>query len=150
MIKNRLIKQAEKEYKYANTENGFLTIRIKQIFKPSALKKRGLIPNCTKQDIKKYFYDYIKKHGKNCFYCKEPWTYLTNKYIPGNGTNNKSDKGKSRKDKLKNFSIDRLDSTKTYSIDNIIFCCTECNLSKKDISIPMIKRLYEIITKKNL
>ncbi|MGA1049473.1 MAG: hypothetical protein ACO3UU_15830, partial [Minisyncoccia bacterium] len=84
------------------------------------------------------------------FYCKEPWTYLTNKYIPGNGINNKSDKGKSRKNKLKNFSIDRLDSTKTYSLDNIIFCCTECNLSKKDISIKLIKRLYEIITERNL
>ena len=150
MIKDRLIKQAEKEYRYANSENGFLTIRIKQIFKPSALKRRGFVPNCTKEDIKKYFYEYVEKHGRNCFYCKEPWTYIINKYIPGNGPNNKSDKGKSRKERYKNFSIDRLDSSKTYSLDNIVFCCTECNLSKRDISFKLVRRLHEIITERNL
>jgi hypothetical protein len=62
-----------------------------------------------------------------------------------------SQKGKSReRHKIKNLSFDRLDSSKTYFIDNIIFCCTECNLSKKDISIKLIKRLYEIITERNL
>ena len=51
---------------------------------------------------------------------------------------------------LKNLSLDRLDSNKTYSVDNIIFCCVECNLSKKDISIKLIKRLYDIITERKL
>jgi hypothetical protein len=40
----------------------------------------------------------------------------TNESIPGEGKNIKSDKGKSRAHKIKNFSIDRLDSSKTYSI----------------------------------
>ena len=145
-----LKKRAENEYRYGNTEKGFLTIRIKDIYKPSAFKKRNLIPECTKDEIKKHFYEYVEKHGRNCFYCKEPWTYITNKYIPGNKINKQSDKGKSRANKIKNLSIDRLDSSKTYSVDNIIFCCVECNLSKKDVSIQMIKRLYEIITERNL
>jgi hypothetical protein len=145
-----LEKKADSEYKYGNSEKGFLNIKIKDIFKPSRIEKRGTIPNCTKEEIKKHFYEYVEKHGRNCFYCKEPWTYITNRYIVGNGRNNNSDKGKSRKNKVKNLSIDRLDSSKTYSVDNNIFCCVECNLSKKDVSISLIKRLYEIITERNL
>ena len=141
---------SESMYKYKNTERGFLQNRLCEMFTPNQIKKRGLIPECTKDEIKKHFYEYVEKHGRNCFYCKEPWTYITNKYIPGNGANNQSDKGKSRANKIKNLSIDRLDSSKTYSIDNIIFCCTQCNLRKKDITFDMIRRLYEIITERNL
>ena len=150
MTHSNLFLRAEREYKYGNSENGFLTIRIKDIFKPSAIKRRGYTPECTKEEIKKHFYEYVEKHGRNCFYCEEPWTYITNRYIFGKGSNPKSDKGKSRKNKLKNFSIDRLNSSETYSIDNIIFCCTACNLSKRDISFKLIKRLHEIITERNL
>ena len=150
MTYSKLILRAEREYKYGNSENGFLTIRIKDIFKPSAIKKRGYTPECTKEEIKKHFYEYVEKHGRNCFYCREPWTYVMNRYIIGEGANPKSDKGKSRKNKLKNFSMDRLNSSKPYSINNIIFCCVECNLSKKDVSISLIKRLHEIITERNL
>lgn len=133
-----------------SSENGFLNNKISDIFTPSNVKKRGFAPECTKDEIKKHFYQYVEKHGRNCFYCKEPWTYVVNKYIPGNGRNNQSDKGKSRANKIKNFSIDRLDSSITYIISNIIFCCTQCNLSKKDISISLIKRLHEIIMERNL
>ena len=150
MTHYNLILKSESRYKYDNSENGFLSIRIKEIFKPSAIKKRGYSPECTKEEIKKHFYEYVEKHGRNCFYCKEPWTYIMNRYIVGSGLHNKSDKGKSRKNKIKNFSMDRLDSSKPYSINNIVFCCVECNLSKKDVSISLIKRLYEIITERNL
>ena len=133
-----------------SSENGFVNNRISDIFTPSNIRRRGFAPECTKDEIKKYFYQYVEKHGRNCFYCKEPWTYVVNKYIPGNGRNNQSDKGKSRANKIKNFSIDRLDSSITYIISNIIFCCTQCNLIKKDISISLIKRLHEIIMERNL
>ena len=141
---------SESTYKYCNSENGFLTIRIKELYKPSSIRKRGLIPECTKSEIRKYFHEYAEKHGKICFYCKKPWTYITNKHFYKKIKDNRSDRGKSRIKKIKNFSIDRLDNSKTYSIDNIIFCCVGCNLSKKDISISLIKRLYEIIMERNL
>ena len=41
--------------------------------------------------------------------------------------------------------IDSLDNSKTYSVNNIVFCCTDCNSSKNKISIKLVKRLYEII-----
>ena len=140
----------QRRFLYNNSEEGFIKNKISQIFSKSYIKASECVPDCTKEEIFNHFNEYVNKHGRSCFYCKEPWTYVINRYVPGNGANNKSDKGKSRANKIKNFSIDRLDSSKTYSVDNIIFCCVECNLSKKDISIRTIKRLYEIITERNL
>ena len=148
MKKDDLFLRSEIEYKYRNTEKGFLSSKIKDIFKPSAIKRRGYIPKCNKKEIKKSFYEHIKKYGRNCFYCNDPWTYIINRYIFGS-KGNKSDKGRKRKN-IKNFSMDRLDNSKTYSIDNIIFCCNECNMNKRSISIKLIKRLHEVIVERNL
>ena len=143
----RKILEADREHTRRNTEKGFVNYRIIHLFTPSILKKRNYVPTCTKDEIKNYFYEYVKTHGRNCFYCKEPWTYTYNRYIVGKGR--QFIKGK-RRENLKNFSLDRLDNSKTYSIDNIIFCCQQCNHSKKDISIKLIKRLHEIIIERNL
>jgi 5-methylcytosine-specific restriction endonuclease McrA len=51
---------------------------------------------------------------------------------------------------LKNLSFDRLDNSKPYNVDNIIFCCQNCNVSKNNVSIKLIKRLHEVITERNL
>jgi len=136
-------------YKLRNTEDGFLKHKVICLYTPSAIKDRGFVPECSKEEIIESYYNYTKKYGKICFYCKDTFTFVSNKYIPNIG-NNKHGKGISRKNKIKNLSFDRLDSSKTYFIDNIIFCCTECNLSKKDISIKLIKRLHEIIIERNL
>jgi hypothetical protein len=150
--KCKQISNSEYTYKYKNTERGFLQNKIADIFSPSQIKKRNFVPTCSKEEIKNYFNEYVEKHGRNCFYCKEPWTYVVNKYIPGNwNSKGRINKGKPRdEDKKKNLSFDRLDSSKTYSIDNIIFCCTECNLNKNKVSIELIKRLYEIIMERKL
>jgi hypothetical protein len=143
------INDSKSVYKARNTEKGFLDFKINGLYTPSANKNRGNMPECTKDEIRKHYYEYVEKHGRNCFYCREPWTYIHNGYIPNNH-DKKNMKNKRSKDKLKNLSFDRLDSSKTYFINNIIFCCVECNLSKRDISFKMIKRLYEIITERNL
>jgi 5-methylcytosine-specific restriction endonuclease McrA len=148
MKKQDLFLRSEIEYKYRNSEKGFLSLKVKEIFKPSAIKKRGYIPECNKKEVKNHFHEHIKKYGRNCFYCNDPWTYIINRYVPGS-KEKKSDKGKKREN-IKNFSIDRLDNSKTYSINNIIFCCNECNRDKRSISIKLIKRLYEVITERNL
>jgi hypothetical protein len=134
-------------YKLRNTEDGFLRHRINMLYTPSAIKKRGFAPECTKEEIVKSYYKYTQKYGKNCFYCNETFTFTYNEYTPNNG-NNRVLKGVKRQSR--NLSFDRLDTSKTYFIDNIIFCCTQCNSSKKDISISLIKRLYDIITERNL
>ena len=55
--------------------------------------------------------------GRLCRYCEEPWTYI---------------RATGGRQNLKNFSIDRFDATQTYKKNNIIFCCTKCNSTKKD------------------
>ena len=92
---------------------GFLTSLISSLFTPSKLKDRGYIPECTKEEIKNCYNEYVKKYGKNCFYCFEPWTYILKKYIPGCGKNYKT-----FIQNHKNLSIDRLDNNKTYKIQD--------------------------------
>lgn len=142
---NNIDKVRESNHKHGNTEKGFVNRIISALFCPSSLKDRGYIPTSTKEEIRKYFYEYVNKHGRNCFYCKEPWTYLRSK------TRNENDrKIKQINRYLKNFSLDRLDNDKTYSVNNIIFCCQQCNIKKNKITINLIKRLHQIITERNL
>jgi 5-methylcytosine-specific restriction endonuclease McrA len=136
---------SEKRYKYRNSEKGFLNNMVSSLFSPSKIKTRGFIPESTKEEIKNYFYGYVKKYGRICFYCFEPWTYIVKKYKVGHGRLNKK-----FKHNLKNLSLDRIDNSETYSVNNIIFCCTECNSSKNKISIKLIKRLNKIIEEKGL
>jgi hypothetical protein len=138
-------KLSEIKYKYMNSEKGFVKKCISSMFSPSRIKERGLIPISTKKEILNYFNQYINKWGRVCFYCFEPWTYKRKKYNVGEGRSFEK-----FKQNTKNFSIDRLDNSKTYSLSNIIFCCTDCNSSKNRISIKLIKRLNEIIKERGL
>lgn len=56
----------------------------------------------------------------NCFYCNtEPGNIFTHKKSIGNFIHN---------------GIDRLDSNKGYTIDNVVSCCTLCNYKKRETS----------------
>ena len=138
-------KAMESNHRHSITEKGFVNRSISYLFCPSTIKDRGYIPESSKEEIKKHFYEYIEKHGRNCFYCLQPWTYLKSRVKAGNKKNFKMVNSYP-----KNFSLDRLDNSKTYSVDNIVFCCVECNLKKNKITINLIKRLYGIITERNL
>ena len=142
---NNSKKLSKIKHKYMNSEKGFVTKCISSIFTPSKIKERGFIPEFTKKEILNYFNEYINKWGRVCFYCFEPWTYKRKRHNIGQGRSFKK-----FTQNMKNFSIDRLDNDKTYSIDNVIFCCTNCNLSKNRISIKLIKRLNEIIKERGL
>ena len=129
---------ADSKLRYVNTEHGFVTSKIASIFTPSSCKRRGLWPTCSKEDIKKLFDRYVKEHGRNCEYCGDPWTYIVNKIKVGQGH---TPRGSTNK---KNFSIDRLDNRKTYTLDNIVFCCVECNDKKHDITFEMAEKILEL------
>ena len=43
-----------------------------------------------------------------------------------------------------NFSVDRLDSTKTYMIDNLVFCCVGCNLRKNQVRLSDIVNIRRV------
>ena len=130
-IKNKE-KIALTDNKYINSERGYIKETINSIFsrcyKNNNRKKWK--PECTKQDIYDELMLYIQDHGRHCEYCKEPWTYSRPL------TNEKKRDGRKRNSRIDtNFSIDRLDSTKTYFTDNLVFCCIGCNNRKNQVRL---------------
>jgi hypothetical protein len=51
-------------------------------------------------------------------------------------------------DEIKTIGIDRIDSTRGYTLSNLVPCCTQCNIMKMDYSnkefLNKIKQIYEL------
>ena len=128
---------AEADFKYNNTERGFIINKITDIFKPSKGKnrKKRWLPQMTRKKIWESLFLHIqfmkglypKSDGRLCRYCHQPWTYLTRKKRPGVPQHNK--RGSQH---TTNFAIDRFDAEFTYLPGNIIFSCSACNDRKHD------------------
>ena len=137
-------KIALSEFKYMNTERGYVLEVIGGIFQRYKKKdnRKKWKPECTKQDIYDELMLYIQDHGRNCEYCKEPWTYKRVLGTRGRGFNARGPKITT------NFSIDRLDSTKTYSTNNLVFCCVGCNLRKNQVRLSDIVNITRVWMKR--
>lgn len=81
-------------------------------------RNRGLEFNLTREQM-------INLFSRDCFYCGRP---------PSNIMNRKTYNGA-----FMYSGIDRVDSNKGYTIDNVVSCCAECNWSKR-------KRSYKEFT----
>ena len=126
--------------KYINSERGYVNETISGIFvrcKKNDNRKKW-IPECTKQDIYDELMLYIQDHGRCCEYCKEPWTYIRKM-----GTRQEGLK-KRGATIFTNFSIDRLDSEKTYIPDNLVFCCIGCNNRKNQVRLSDIVNIIRV------
>ena len=87
---------------------------------------------------------YVQDYGRTCEYCQQPWTYVRRLGTRGEGQ-------KSRKSGIEtNFSIDRLDTTKTYSRDNIIFCCVGCNNRKNQVRLSDLINILRVWKNKKI
>jgi len=128
------------EHKYINTESGYVREVINGIFSRYKKKNARLkwIPECTRQDVYEELMLYIQDHGRVCEYCMEPWTYKRVLGTRGLGFNARGPKITT------NFSIDRLDSIKTYMIDNLVFCCVGCNLRKNQVRLSDIVNIRRV------
>lgn len=86
--------------------------------------------------------DYGTLISKNCYYCNEP-----PKVIPHLNHNRIA----LREDFYMN-GVDRVDSSKSYQIDNCVPCCKTCNMSKAQMSVDEFKnhitKIYNYICKK--
>ena len=140
-------------HKYINTESGFIKETIDSIFQRAKENKsnrtrKKWIPECTKQDINEELELYIQEHGRICEYCKEPWTHKRRMGSIGKGFKKRGPRIDT------NFSLDRLDATKTYvvtdsalnQVSNLVFCCIGCNNRKHQVTladIDNIKRVWK-------
>ena len=64
--------------------------------------------------------------GRLCIYCERPFTFKARR-----GTRGKGYQGRQGQIKT-NFSIDRYDPRITYKVNNVVFCCVDCNEKKKN------------------
>ena len=126
--------------KYINSERGYIKETINGIFIRCHMNnnRKKWIPECTKQDIYDELMLYIQDHGRNCEYCKEPWTYIRRLGTRGEGWKKRGPKV------ITNFSIDRLDSEKTYTVDNLVFCCVGCNNRKNQVRLSDIINIIRV------
>ena len=123
-----------------NTERGYVAEVIGGIFRRYKKKAARLKwkPECTRKEIYAELMLYIQDHGRHCEYCKEPWTYIRKMVIRGNGYKKRGPTI------FTNFSIDRLDSTKTYTTDNLVFCCVGCNLRKNQVRLSDLINILRV------
>ena len=133
------------ENKYMNTERGYVNEVIGGIFQRAKRKttRKKWLPDMSKQDVYDELMLYVQDHGRTCEYCKEQWTYVRRLGVRGKGH-----RGVKRAGIETNFSIDRLDTTKTYSKDNIVFCCVGCNNRKNAVRISDLTNILEVWNKR--
>ena len=137
------------DFKYQNSERGFIVTYLSNLYKPSRIKHRKKVwmPEITKEEMWAELYlhiqdmkeKYPRSTGRLCRYCHEPWTYLVRKKQRGpkkpniRGTQHST-----------NFAIDRFNSKQTYIKGNIIFCCSECNDRKHDSRLSDWKNFLRV------
>ena len=128
------------DHKYINTERGYVLEVITGIFNRYKKKdnRKKWKPECTKEQIYAELMLYVQDYGRHCEYCKKPWTY---KRVLG--TRQRGYNGRGPKI-LTNFSIDRLDSEKTYTTDNLVFCCVGCNNRKNQVRLSDITNIVRV------
>jgi len=129
------------DHKYINSERGYVNEVIGGIFQRAKRTDRNMVwqPDISKEQMYDELMLYIQDHGRNCEYCKQPWTYQ--RALGVRGTKNTARK---RAGVDTNFSIDRLDTTITYSRGNIVFCCVGCNNRKNQVRISDIMNILKV------
>lgn len=86
----------------------------------TSAKNKELPFELTKEDV-----SFITK--MNCHYCgQEPGQIIKQRYRTGDYIYN---------------GIDRIDSSKGYTLDNVVPCCKDCNYAKGDMSYTEFKNL---------
>ena len=131
--------------KYMETEHGYMTDKWNNIKGRSRDTRRPPIPvEVTKEE----FFELWEKHKKRyggwvCAYTGKQMTHIRS--INPTGVSSR----KSKKIQVKsNMSIDRIDSDKGYTKDNIVFCTWDFNDRKGNISLEDIRCILNLLESK--
>lgn len=81
---------------------------------------------------------------ENCYYCGSPPSNKANKAVAAAYA---SDFAKENGDFIYS-GLDRLDSSKGHTPDNVVPCCRDCNRMKMDMSLEKFERLVEAIAER--
>lgn len=93
------------------------------------------------------FEDFLKLSQQNCYYCG---AIPNNKQNSANHDKKSSQFAKDNGEFIYN-GLDRLDSSKSHTIDNVVTCCKWCNYAKRERTLDEFKfwiiKLYESFIK---
>jgi len=129
------------EGKYKSEERGYLINLYVSISKPSAVKSRGIECKITKQEFfEQWMLHKERMAGIFCEYTGLPVTFNRG-IIKGGGQKSRS---------ATNLSVDRLDNTKPYSIENIVFCRADFNNRKNQVNLDDCLKIIELAKKRRM
>lgn len=113
-------------------KNKWLRSKTPHLIAPKGIWKSHYADGCS-------FEKFLELSQQNCFYCGSP---PYNKYNPYVYRMKKGTISKEWFDKCWYVynGLDRIDSNKPHSEDNIVTCCILCNQAKNDLSIEEFKK----------
>ncbi|CAB4196645.1 hypothetical protein UFOVP1290_165 [uncultured Caudovirales phage] len=92
------------------------------------------------------FEHFLKLSQQNCFYCEKPPSNRANAY----SASKFSEYSRTRGEFIYN-GLDRIDSTKPHSEDNVVSCCYTCNKAKLDTPVSdfysWIEKVHEVLVR---
>ena len=96
--------------------------------KVSTRRHIGHSVDFTREEFFEMWKEYKKKYGMFCFYTGIPLNFIkSSEHIRGN-----------------QVSVDRLDNSRGYSRDNIIFCSSKANFMKASVTINMCSKILAL------
>jgi hypothetical protein len=139
-IENNKEKKTKSNYEYNNSLRGFLVNAFNHIIKRSRDRKnrKSIQLNLTKQQFFEEFLLHYERFGMNCRYTGVPLTTVSNR---GGGQISITQT---------NLSVDRIDNTLPYQVDNIAFCTHEFNNRKGSVRIDDCKKILKVYEERKL
>jgi hypothetical protein len=127
-------KKLKWEQEYRNSERGYLVCLHADMYKKrKRMNRKPIECSITKKEFfEQWMLHKEKMGGIFCEYTGLPMTHINNY------------KKKEKKDTSANISIDRLDNSKPYTIENIVFCRNDFNNRKNQILIEDCKKILKV------
>jgi hypothetical protein len=133
-------RKTKTNYKYNNSLRGFLVNSFNYVIKRSRKRKnrKSIEVKLNKQQFFEEFLLHIERFGMNCRYTGAPLTTISNR---GGGQISITQT---------NLSVDRIDNTLPYQVDNIVFCTHEFNNRKGSVTIDDCKKILKVYEERKL
>jgi hypothetical protein len=139
-IKDNEERKNKSNYTYNNSLRGFLVNAFNHMIKRSRKRKnrKSVEVNLTKQQFFEEFLLHYERFGMNCRYTGVPLTTISNR-----GT-------KKITITQTNLSVDRIDNSLPYQVDNIVFCTHQFNNRKSSVGIDDCKKILKVYEERKL
>ena len=139
-IENNKERKTKTNYLYNNSIRGFLVNAFNYILKRGKKRKnrKSIEVKLTKPQFFEEFLLHIERFGMNCRYTGVPLTTVSNR---GGGQISIT---------RTNLSVDRIDNTLPYQVDNIVFCTHDFNNRKGSVTIDDCKKILKVYEERKL